>query len=187
MDAVQGQPRAVEALKSALKNGSLHHAYLFAGPEGVGKELAARAFAQALLCPERPLEGCGSCDACGRVLRGNHPDLCFLMSEEAQIERKLSGRSDFEGTPSRELRVEQVRKLQERLAYRPLEGTRKVAIVVSAHLMNEKAQNAFLKTLEEPPAGAIIILVASNADTLLPTVRSRCSRVHFVPLPVELL
>ncbi|MGA9522989.1 MAG: DNA polymerase III subunit delta' [Myxococcaceae bacterium] len=181
--AVQGQPRAVDALSAALRSGAIHHAWLFAGPEGVGKELTAIAFAQALMCPERPGEGCGDCATCGRVARRNHPDVVWLMPEDEQVSRGIAGRSDFTGTPSREIKVEQIRGLQERLSFRALEGERKIAIVASAHKMNTAAQNAFLKTLEEPPSGTVLILSASTPDELLPTIRSRCSRVHFGPLP----
>ena len=185
--SVVGQPRAVGALKAALEGGSVHHAYLFAGPEGVGKELAAVGLAQALTCPERPGEGCGTCASCTRVARGSHPDVPWLMPDAERVDRGWVGRADISGTPSREIKVEQVRGLQERLALRPLESKRKLALVASAHAMNEPAQNAFLKTLEEPPSDTTIVLVASQADDLLPTIRSRCVRVAFGPLPRELV
>jgi DNA polymerase-3 subunit delta' len=149
----------------------------------VGKELTALSFAQSLVCRERPGEGCGECASCGRIARRNHPDVIWLMPEEEQVARGFAGRSDFTGTPSREIKVEQIRALQERLAFRALEGDRKIAIVASAHQMNLQAQNAFLKTLEEPPAGTVLMLIASAPDKLLPTIRSRCSRLHFGPLP----
>ncbi len=185
--SVIGQPRAIDALQAALRGGVVHHAYLFAGPEGVGKELAAVGLAQALTCPEQPDVGCGSCASCTRVARGLHPDVTWLMPDEERVTRKLAGRSDFTGTPSRDLRVEQVRGLQERLALRGLESRRKVALILSAHRMNDQAQNAFLKTLEEPPADTTIILIASAMDRLLPTIRSRCGKVLFGPLPVDLV
>lgn len=185
--AVEGQPRAVEALRSALRTGSVHHAYLFGGPEGVGKELAAVGFTQALLCREKPGEGCGSCATCTRVERRNHPDVTWVIPEEEAVARRWAGRSDFTGTPSRDLKVEQVRGLQERLARFALESPRKVAVIVSAHTMNEPAQNALLKTLEEPPSGTTLILIASAPDKLLPTIRSRCAKVHFGPLPTALI
>ncbi len=175
------------ALTAALKADTLHHAWLFAGPDGVGKELTALGLAQALLCTERPGEGCGACAACGRVIRRSHPDVAWLMPEDEQISRKLAGRSDFNHTPSREIRVEQVRSLQERLALRPLEGGRRVVIVASAHKLNTQAQNAFLKTLEEPPSGTVLVLIASEPERLLPTIRSRCSRAQFGPLPEAFL
>ena len=185
--SVQGQPRAVDALQAALRTGSVHHAYLFAGPEGVGKELAAVGLAQALTCPEAPEAGCGKCASCVRIAKGLHPDVTYVMPDDERVSRGLAGRSDFTGTPSRELRVEQIRQLQERLALRGLESKRKVAILVSAEQMNVQAQNAFLKTLEEPPSETTLILVASAMDRLLPTIRSRCSKVHFGPLPMELV
>ncbi|MBN1206032.1 MAG: DNA polymerase III subunit delta' [Myxococcaceae bacterium] len=184
---VVGQPRAIDALQAALRSGAVHHAYLFAGPEGVGKELAAVGLAQALTCPEQPEVGCGTCASCLRVAKGLHPDVTWVMPDEERVARGLAGRSDFTGTPSRDLRVEQIRQLQERLALRGLESRRKVALIVSAHRMNDQAQNAFLKTLEEPPAETTLILIAASMDRLLPTIRSRCSKVYFGPLPVELV
>ncbi|MFL5319968.1 MAG: DNA polymerase III subunit delta' [Myxococcaceae bacterium] len=183
LSAVSGQPRAVDALRGALSKGSIHHAYLFGGPEGVGKELTAVGFAQALLCQEAKGEGCGKCTVCQRIERRNHPDVTWIMPEDELVSRGLAGRSDFDHTPSREVKVEQIRQLQERLSYRALEGRYKVAIIASAEQMNEKAQNAFLKTLEEPSPQTVIILIASGVDQLLPTIRSRCSKVHFGPLP----
>jgi DNA polymerase III subunit delta' len=184
---VEGQPRAIDALQAALRTGAVHHAYLFAGPEGVGKELAAVGLAQALICPTQPGTGCGACESCTRVARGLHPDVSWLMPEAERVARGLAGRSDFAGTPSREIRVEQIRGLQERIALRGLESRRKVALVVSADTMNVQAQNAFLKTLEEPPADTTLILIAAAMDRLLPTIRSRCGKVHFGPLPAELI
>ena len=185
--SVVGQPRALDALQAALRGSSVHHAYLFAGPEGVGKEVAAVGLAQALTCPEKPEVGCGTCSGCTRILKGAHPDVSWLMPDAERVERGLAGRSDIQGTPSREIRVEQIRGLLERISLRGLESRRKVAIVVSAHMMNLQAQNAFLKTLEEPPSDTTLILLASATDRLLPTIRSRCSKVHFGPLPIALI
>src|SRR5687768_3627566 len=106
--AVEGQSRAVDALRAALRQGSVHHAYLFGGPEGVGKELTAVGFVQALFCPERPGEGCGNCSACQRVARRNHPDVLWVMPEAEQISRGYAGRSDFSGAPSSFIKVEQI-------------------------------------------------------------------------------
>lgn len=185
--AVEGQQRAVEALRSALRLDSVHHAYLFGGPDGVGKELTAVGFVQALFCPQAPEEGCGACSTCLRVAGGNHPDVVWVMPEAEQIARKRAGRSDFTGAPSAFIRVEQVRALQERLAYRALEGTRKVALLLEAHQLNAQAQNALLKTLEEPPGEATLILVTASPDRLLPTIRSRCAKIPFGPLPLEVV
>ena len=185
--SVYGQQRAVDALRAALRGGSVHHAYLFAGPEGVGKELAAVGLAQALTCPDKPLEGCGVCSSCTRIQRGSHPDVLWLMPDAERVERGLAGRADISGTPSRDIRVEQIRAIQERLSLRGLESPRKVAIVASAEAMNPQAQNAFLKTLEEPPSDTTLVLLCSALDRLLPTIRSRCSKVHFGPLPLDFL
>ena len=180
---VQGQPRAVHALQAALAQGTLPHAWLLTGPSGVGKELAALGMAQALVCPVAPMVGCGTCPACARVSRFHHPDVLWLMPEEEAVRRKLAARSDFDHVPSRDIRVDQVRRLQERLALRPLEAPRKVVLIAPAEAMNPQAQNAFLKTLEEPPPDTVLLLVTAAPDRLLPTLRSRCVRVAFGPLP----
>jgi DNA polymerase III subunit delta' len=143
--------------------------------------------AQALLCTEAPGEGCGVCSACRRVSRFAHPDVLLLLPEEEQVRRKLAGRSDFAHVPSRDVRVEQVRHLQERLSLRGLESARKVVLVLSADAMNPAAQNAFLKTLEEPPSDTTLVLVTASPDRLLPTLRSRCVRYAFAPLPRALV
>ncbi|WP_434380904.1 DNA polymerase III subunit delta' [Melittangium boletus] len=183
--SVVGQPRAIDALQAALRSGAVHHAYLFAGPPGVGKERAAVGLAQALTCPDKPNEGCGTCASCIRIGKGSHPDVTWLMPDAERVERGLAGRSDFTGTPSRDIRVEQIRGLLERIALHGLESKRKVALVVDAHQMNPQAQNAFLKTLEEPPADTTLVLLASAPDKMLPTIRSRCSKVQFNPLPAD--
>ena len=184
---VQGQDHALESIKGSLASKHVAHAWLFQGPDGVGKELAALGFAQALTCPEKPYEGCGVCSSCVRISKRNHPDVTWLMPEDELITRGLAGRSDFDHTPSRDIRIEQVRKLQERLAFRALEAPHKVALIVTAHAMNPPAQNALLKTLEEPPRDTILVLVSSAPDKLLPTIRSRCAKASFGPLPGELI
>ena len=140
-------------------------------------------FVQALLCESAPNAGCGTCSACVRVRKRNHPDVTWIMPEDEQVRRGLAGRSDFDHVPSRDIKVDQVRKLQERLSFRALEARYKVVVLVSAEQLNESAQNAFLKTLEEPPAGTLLLLLATGMERLLPTIRSRCSRVQFGPLP----
>jgi DNA polymerase III subunit delta' len=184
---VQGQPRAIHALRAALREDALHHAWLFTGPSGVGKELTALALAQALVCGESPRVGCGKCAACLRVSRFHHPDVLWLMPEDEAVRRKLAARSDFDHVPSREIRVEQVRRLQERLALRPLESRHKMVLLLPAEAMNPQAQNAFLKTLEEPPPDTVLLLISAAPDRLLPTLRSRCARLGFGPLPHALV
>jgi DNA polymerase-3 subunit delta' len=183
LSSLIGQPRARSLLAAALERNRVHHAYLFAGPPGVGKETAARAFAAALLCERGGTDACGACASCAKVERGVHPDLVVVLPEVEAIARGLLAREDLSHAPSRELKIEQVRKLEATLALPPLEGSRRAILLLDADQMNVPAQNAFLKTLEEPPPGNVIVLVAAAADRLLPTIRSRCVRVPFGPLP----
>jgi DNA polymerase-3 subunit delta' len=184
---IVGQDRVVSSLQTALKAGHLHHGYLFGGPDGVGKETCARALAQAANCERGDGEGCGECGPCRRIAGRNHADINWVVAEADQIQRGWAGRSDFEGTPSREIKIAQIRALQERLSFKALEARRKFAIIVGAEAMNPQAQNALLKTLEEPPDATTLILVSSAPQALLPTIRSRCLKLSFAPLPVELL
>lgn len=189
LTAVSGQSRAIAQLTSALERRRVHHAWLFSGPPGVGKETAARAFAASLLCSqggEDPVvEACGSCGACDRASRGVHPDFIVLMPEAELVARKLLAREDLPKSPSRELKIDQIRSMEAQLVRAPLEGPRRVVLLLGADSLNAAAQNAFLKTLEEPPAGTHIVLVADAGDALLPTIRSRCVRVPFSPLPLD--
>ena len=187
LSEVQSQEHAISALTAALTRKQVHHAWLFHGPDGVGKELAATGFAQALVCLKQPYVGCGTCADCTRVARRNHPDVTWVMPEAEQVERGVAGRSDFTNTPSRDIRIEQVRQLQERLSFRALEAPHKVALFVTAHAMNPPAQNALLKTLEEPPRDTILVLISSAPDKLLPTIRSRCAKAAFGPLPLDFI
>lgn len=183
---IQGQERAVGLLRSALEQGRVHHAWLFTGPEGVGKETAALAFAQALLCEEPAgSEACGRCSACHKVEAGSHPDLVRVLPEARAVERGLLSRESLARNPSRDLKIEQIRALEAQLGLATVEGDRRVVLLIGADSMNHAAQNAFLKTLEEPPAGTHLVLIAEAGDRLLPTIRSRCVRVPFAPLPLD--
>src|SRR3989454_2279096 len=186
---VSGQERPVRLLRGALERGRVHHAYLLAGPEGVGKELLARTFAQAANCEvddvcARP---CGSCQSCRGIERGNFPDVSFLMPQTELLARGLVSRADLEGVPSKEIRVDDVRALARRLSFAALRARRKIAIVTPADAMNERAQNTLLKTLEEPPAGTTFLLVSTNPGALLPTIRSPCARLPLGPVPEDAL
>jgi DNA polymerase-3 subunit delta' len=161
-----GQHKQLTILASALANGRLHHAYLFLGPEGVGKHLVAVALAKALHCSEVQNDFCGSCVNCRRIADGNHPDV--------RVIEPLSGK--------KEISIQQIRELERELNYRSFTGARKIAIIDPATLLNPSSQNALLKTLEEPPQDSLIILIAPNAGGLLPTLRSRCLRLTFAPL-----
>jgi len=188
-DDIFGQDRAVRLMRGALGRGQPHHAYLLAGPEGVGKELLARTFAQAANCeePDEAERPCGKCLGCRGIERGNFPDVMFVMPQTELLARGLVGRADLEGAPSKEIRVDDVRALAKRLSLAALRGRRKIAIVIPADAMNERAQNTLLKTLEEPPPATTFLLVSANPDALLPTIRSRCARVQLGPVSEEVL
>src|SRR5438067_11571546 len=186
---IRGQERAVRLLRGALERGQVHHAYLLAGPEGSGKERLARTFAQAANCEadDPAARPCGKCASCRGIERGNFPDIAILMPQSELLARGLVGRADLEGPVSREIRVDDVRALAKRLSFAALRGRRKIAIVIPADAMNERAQNTLLKTLEEPPPATTFLLVSANPDALLPTIRSRCARVQLGPVPEEAL
>src|ERR687898_467947 len=164
-----GHRRLLELTARAAGRGSLPPSLIFAGPDGVGKRGAALALAQLFNCVS-PIDGatpdaCGTCAACRRIARGVHADVLVV-----------------EPGDSGSIKVDQARDAVERSAYRPFEGRRRVVIVDDADAMEASAQNALLKTLEEPPAGSTFVLVTARPDLLLPTVRSRCQRVRFTPL-----
>lgn len=170
---VQEQPGAISVLTHALRSGQLAQAYLFVGPSGVGKQRTALALALAGTCPEGPLEGCGHCESCTRVLSGNHPDV------------RIFGPRD-EG--SRNLQVDFVRnEVLPVTKFAPFEAERAFLIFpqadVSFPLQHAEAANALLKTIEEPKAGLHFVLLSERPDRLLPTIRSRCQRVRFGRLP----
>jgi DNA polymerase-3 subunit delta' len=162
-----GHQKQLEILRAALAGRRLHHAYLFLGPEGIGKRTIALALTRAIHCAGMDDDFCGRCVNCARISDGNHPDVRFI---EPLADKK-------------EISIQQIRELERELNYRSFTGKRKIVIIDPATLMNLSAQNALLKTLEEPPEDSLIILIASNAGALLPTVRSRCLRLSFAPLP----
>jgi DNA polymerase-3 subunit delta' len=167
--AIIGQAHQLEILRLALRSERLHHAYLFVGPDGVGKRTVALALAMALHCKEEDDDFCGRCAECACIMGGNHPDVTLIEC----------------GAEKKEISIRQVRELEKALRFRSFSGGRKVAIINPATLLNQAAQNALLKTLEEPPSGSLLILLATNSGPLLPTLRSRCLRLNFGPLPRE--
>jgi DNA polymerase-3 subunit delta' len=176
---VRGHGVLVELFRRSVRRGRLASAYLFVGPDGVGKKLFAKTLAQCLFCtrvPEEDLDACGECPACRQVLAGTHPDLLAVAPPE--------GKAVF---PVELIAGSKERRGREGLCYdvslRPMSADRRVAVVDEVHRMNAEAANAFLKTLEEPPPYATLILVTSNESALLPTIRSRCQPVRFAPLP----
>lgn len=175
---LRGHSDQREMFRRAVKRRRLSQSYLFVGPDGIGKQLFARLLAHCLLCHAEDgdrLEACGECSSCRPFMAGNHPDFLYIQ--------RLEGK--------RELQIELIAGPKERrgqeglchdLSLRPLEGSRKIAIINDADTMNDESANAFLKTLEEPPERAMLILIASNLDAVMPTIRSRCQLVRFAPL-----
>jgi DNA polymerase-3 subunit delta' len=192
LSTVRGQPTALDTLRRAIAGGRVHHAYLFDGPNGVGKERTAFGLAQALVCEVRSAgtaDACGTCRACVRAVpkpgegRPLHPDVVLL--ERGLYDPVTIGRRSPE---TQDLSIEQVRTLVlARAAFPPLEGHAKVFIVRRAEELSQQAANALLKTLEEPGARTHFVLLSSTADALLPTIRSRTQRVRFGALPDDVV
>ena len=183
---VQHQDRALALLRRALASGRMPHAYLFEGPEGVGKELAARALVARLLCEDEHLapaaDACGQCRSCRQVASDNHPDFHLIHRglHKLHPDRAVRARKGLF------LAVDLIRYfLIEHASLKPSQGRRRVFLIRDAERMNEEAQNALLKTLEEPPGTACLILVTSSSARLLPTIRSRCQCVPFGLLPTD--
>lgn len=184
--AITGHRPLLELLARATLRGTLPPSLVFAGPAGVGKRLTAVAVAQTLNClhpVEYPssndaaggastsigIDACGACASCLRIARGVHADVLVVEPGES-------------GTT----KLDQVREAIDRAAYRPFEGRRRLVMVDRADALNVEAQNALLKTLEEPPPASVFVLITDRPDMLLPTVRSRCQRLRFGPLsPVD--
>lgn len=173
----RGQPAALGAVGSMIRGGA-PHAVLLVGPAGVGKTTLALDLAAGLLCTanDRAARPCGACRACRLVASGGHPDLHRIGPEGP-------GRQVVIGGPG--ARARGVRNLIADLALLPVEGGARVAIVEAAHRMNEDAQAALLKTLEEPPSGVTLILCADAEEPLLPTIRSRCARLRLGPVGIR--
>jgi DNA polymerase-3 subunit delta' len=165
-----GHERPLSVLTRALANNTLAHAYIFSGQAGIGKKLTAFALAAAVNCRKAgPGTGCGECPSCRRIASGGHPDVHLVESG------------------GEEIKIDRIRELQSDLALKPFEGAKKILIIDGAEDMNVASANAFLKTLEEPPGDALIILVTSMPQGLLPTIRSRCQEIRFLPLSRQTL
>lgn len=166
-EKILGHDRPIEVLKAAIKNNRVAHAYLFAGPDGVGKRTCAMAFAAALNCETNSDSPCGTCLSCRKILKSNHPDINVVKRD-----------GNF-------IKIEQVRDIGKQSNYRPHEGRCRVYIILEAEGLNINAANALLKTLEEPRPNNILILVSANPQQLLPTILSRCQRINFGSLAFD--
>lgn len=162
-DQILGHERQKEILNRALANGRLAHAYLFSGPDGIGKRLMAMALARAIVCHEQ--RGCGQCLACRKIDHQNHPDLHILEPDGTSI------------------KIEKIRSFQRELNLKPLESPRKICMIEEADTMTVGAANALLKTLEEPRGDTLLILLTAQPNRLLETIRSRCQPLPFTRHP----
>src|SRR5262245_38588906 len=168
-DAVVGQEPITRTLQNALLSGRVAHAYLFTGPRGVGKTTTARLLAKALCCPERKgAEACGACPSCLDFVSGAPVDVMEI---------------DAASNTS----IDDIRTLRENVKYAPARGRFKVYIVDEVHMLSGAAFNAFLKTLEEPPAHVVFVLATTEPKRIPATVLSRCQRFDFKPIPPEML
>jgi DNA polymerase-3 subunit delta' len=183
-----GQKKAINILLGTMARNRIPSAYLFAGESGIGKKLTAINLAKTLNClnrgigdwglgigregktnpqpltPNPKIDCCDECPSCKKIDSQTHPDFLMAAPEKGEI------------------RVNEIRTIEEAISFAPYEGKRKVVIVDDAETMNPSAANAFLKTLEEPPPQSIIILISASPDRLPETIRSRCSRINFSPL-----
>lgn len=162
LEEIIGQEHAVKALSAAVKSGRPAHAYLFAGPPGAGKMAAALKFAAALCCGK---DGCGECESCRKAAAGVHPDIVTVSPAGSLIT------------------IDQIREINGSLSFRPHESEARVFIIDGAESLGSEGANAFLKSLEEPPAFVFFLLLAAAADKVLPTIASRCQVVRFGTVP----
>lgn len=158
-----GHEQNIEHLENAIENGQVSHAYIFNGEDGIGKMTMAKAFVKALLCESK--NSCGTCQSCIQIDSGNHPDVIYVTHEKAGIT------------------VDDIRdQVNQSVFVKPYSSDYKVYIIDEADKMNAAAQNALLKTIEEPPAYAVIILLSNNKESFLETIVSRCVVLNFGPL-----
>ncbi|MCC7386457.1 MAG: DNA polymerase III subunit delta' [Deltaproteobacteria bacterium] len=167
LESLAGQGEAARRLEAALAQGRLHHALLFSGPDGVGKFACAKLLAQIVQCSGGDsTSACGRCPGCTKITTAGHADVLILEPDDKDS-----------------IKVDAIREATQALYLKPIEGRFRLLLIRDADRMNPQAQNALLKTLEEPPGEAHLILTTSRPDAVLPTVRSRCSKVPFHPVP----
>lgn len=167
--AIIGHEQLIAHLSSSMKNNKVSHAYIFNGEHGAGKKMLARAFSKALECEAGYGDCCDMCRSCYQSDTGNHPDIKWVTHEK----------------PS-SIGVEDIRvQLNNDIEIKPYSGKYKIYIVDEAEKMTPQAQNALLKTIEEPPVYGIIMLLTSNIDAILPTIRSRCVTLNLRPVEFE--
>ncbi len=168
-NCIVGHEDILTHLKNAIRTDKVSHAYVFGGKKGSGKRLIASLFAMTLQCEEHGTEPCQQCPSCKKFLSGNHPDIFYIRHSKANS-----------------IGVDDVREqLVNDISIRPYESRYKIYIIEEADKLTVQAQNAILKTVEEPPSYGIVLLLADNPDLLLPTILSRCMVLNLKPLPRE--
>jgi DNA polymerase-3 subunit delta' len=172
-----GHEWAVDMLKKHVIHGTTRHAYLFAGPPGIGRRTLALRFAQALNCQSPSEAGvpCGQCRDCKQIEAMQHADLTIVQAVD----------EDGKSKPGGTLKVDQIRDLRRMITYKPYQSRYRIAMFLRFHEANESAANALLKTLEEAPSYAVLILTADNPEQLLPTIVSRCEVLRLRPLKID--
>jgi DNA polymerase-3 subunit delta' len=170
---VRGHDTLIEGFRRVVDRGRLAHAYLFLGPPGIGKRLFATELARALLCekPISPLTACDACPACVQIDAGTHPDHHFAAKPPESLEFPIA----------------LMREVCSVFALKSARGRGKVVVIDDADELNDESANCFLKTLEEPPPGSLLILIGSSPERQLPTIVSRCQPIRFAPLPDPLV
>lgn len=166
---IVGHEQIVEHLQNAIHMDKVSHAYILNGPDKSGKMMLAKAFAMALQCEKKGTEGCMECRSCKQAASHNHPDIIYLTHEKLNT-----------------ISVNDIREqINQNVSEKPYSGSYKIYIIDEAEKMNQQAQNALLKTIEEPPSFVVILLLTANADAFLPTILSRCIRLNLMPVPDE--
>ncbi len=165
-----GNDKAKQLLIKSINSNNILHSYIFVGIEGIGKKLFAEEFAKAIMCMQEN-KYCNNCKSCMEFNSNNNPD--YMKIEQLE--------------DAKNIKIEQIRFMQEKIAEKPIISSKKVYIIDNADTMTVEAQNCLLKTLEEPPEYAVIILIASNESKLLNTIKSRCMKVPFEAISEECL
>lgn len=165
-EAVVGHGQVIRHMKNSILEDKVSHAYLLVGEPGAGKKTLANVYAMALQCERGGPDPCQTCDSCRKANSKNHPDIIYVEHEK-----------------SNSIGVEEIRsQVVDDVSIRPYSGRYKIYIIAEADKMTQQAQNAILKTIEEPPDYGVFLLLAANADALLPTIRSRCVRLDVRPV-----
>ena len=168
---IVGNEQIIEHLQNAISMGKVSHAYIINGPQLSGKMMIAEAFARALQCEKEGTDGCGECKSCHQADDHNHPDIIYVSHEKPN-----------------NISVDDIRtQLNNDIVIKPYSSKYKIYIVDEAEKMNQQAQNALLKTIEEPPAYAVIMLLTTNADSFLQTIRSRCITLNMKSVKDEVI